>query len=221
MQQQQQEAPGAYSSPQLVRMSTDGQPSPHPSSQQQQQQQQQQGGGLPCAAPGASVSSAGPFAATGWGVPSPPAAAAASAGGGGGPGAVRFDSITSPDTAAAAAAAAAAAVAAVAAAAGQSPQQLVWPHQQQQQQQQGLAIGVGPECLLLPHSISTGSMQLLDSPAAAAAAAAAGGPGGFASGPVSDGVLLAALRRQLQAEGGLSGELPLSLAPTLSLTSQM
>jgi hypothetical protein len=190
-----------------VRMSTDGHPSPHPSPQQQQQQQ---GVVLP-RAPGGSFNSAGPFAATGWGtcgVPSPHAAAAA----GNGPGAVRFDSITSPDTAGAAAGAA-----------GQSPQQqpLCWP----QQQQQSLAIGAaGPSLGLgldtsMPHSISTGSMQVLDSPAAAAAAG--GGPGGFASGPVSDGVLLAALRRQLQAEGGLSGELPLSLVPTLSLTSQM
>jgi hypothetical protein len=73
---------------------------------------------------------------------------------------------------------------------------------------------------MITHSVSTGSMQLLDG-SAAAAAAAGDLAAGVGSGPVSDGVLLAALRRQLQAEGGPSGELPLSLAPTLSLTTQL
>jgi hypothetical protein len=128
-------------------------------------------------------------------------------------GRVRFDSVTSTSNTPAAAEGAS------------SPQQ----QQQQQQQQQmfdgpmlpggsppAAAAGAGQsEGWLMGHghSISTGSMQLLDSGSAAAAAA------GVGSGPVSDGVLLAALRRQLQAEGGPSGELPLSLAPTMSLTT--
>jgi hypothetical protein len=47
-------------------------------------------------------------------------------------------------------------------------------------------------------------------------AGALGGGGG------TDGALLAAFRRQLQAEGvGASGEMPLSAAPTLSSTFSM
>jgi hypothetical protein len=119
---------------------------------------------------------------------------------------VRFDSVNSPTTS-------------MAANAAESPQQ-----QQQQHIGQATAAAAAFGCALdsmITHSVSTGSMQLLDGSAAAAAAAAADLAAGVGSGPVSDGVLLAALRRQLQAEGGPSGEMPLSLAPTLSISTQL
>jgi hypothetical protein len=187
--------------------------------QRLQQQQQQHDGLLGISQP--AVTAAGdtggdPFTASaGWPFAASAAAAAAGDGVGGAVrGRVRFDSVTSPNNTPSAAA-----------------EGVRSPQQQQQQQQQMFdgpllpggsppAAAAGQSDGLLTghgHSISTGSMQLLDSGSSAAAAAAAAGVG---SGPVSDGVLLAALRRQLQAEGGPSGELPLSLAPTMSLTTQ-